>query len=332
MTDRGAVLLTKSEVAALARPVDYYDAVAAGFRAFAEGKVHTPSPMEIHGADGAFHIKGAAMEIVGRRYAAVKVNGNFPLNPLRTGLPTIQGAILLSDAENGTLLAIMDSIEITLRRTAAASAVATDLLSRKAAETLLICGCGVQGRAHLEAIAPLRPFKRFFAFDAAPERAQKFSAEAMEALRLPVEPVADIAGAAEASDVIVTATTARSPLSLPASLRPGAFVAAVGADNPMKNEIAPSLMASSVVIADVTAQCEIMGDLRVAIAAGAMTRDDVRAEIGEVLTGERPGRLTDDEVVIFDSTGAAFQDLTAAVMIFGRAKSSGMGAWIDLQR
>jgi ornithine cyclodeaminase/alanine dehydrogenase-like protein (mu-crystallin family) len=226
----------------------------------------------------------------------------------------------------------MDSIEITLRRTAAASAIATDLLSRKAAETLLICGCGVQGRAHLAAIAPLRSFKHIFAYDAVPERAQKFSIEAEETFRLLVEPVADIAGAAEVSDVIVTVTTARSPLSLAASLRPGAFIAAVGADNPMKNEIAPPLMASAVVIVDVIGQCEVMGDLRAAIAAGVMDRGDVRGELGDVLVGVRPGRLNDDEVIIFDSTGAAFQDLTAAAMIFERAKSAGMDEWIDLQR
>ena len=332
MNSAATLILARSEVARLAEPADYYEAVAAGFRAYANARTNLPAPMEIGGRDGAFHIKGASMEIDGRRLAAVKVNANFPSNPELRGLPTIQGGILLSDAETGELLAIMDSIEITLRRTAAASAVATDALARKAAETLLICGCGVQGRAHLEAVARLRPFRRVFAYDSDPGKARRFAAEMATAARMPIEATNNVQDAARNSEVIITVTTAASPIPLPSALSPGTFIAAVGADSPAKNEISPSLMARAAVITDVTDQCVAMGDLRAAIAAGAMVRSDVRADLGEVLTGARSGRISDDEVVIFDSTGAAFQDLTTAAMIYGKARAKGAGAWTSLQQ
>lgn len=329
---RGALVLTRSEIRRLATCRDYYDAAADGFRAFAAGRAETPVPMEIQGEGGAFHIKGAAMTIGGRALTAVKLNGNFPGNPEAFGLPTIQGVIVLADAANGSLIAIVDSAEITSRRTAAASAVATDILARRSAETLLICGCGVQARAHLEAIAPLRSFRRILAFDLALEVANGFCADALNRIGLNVTPVPDIEEAAAISDVIVTLTTSKTPLLLADAVRPGTFIAAVGADSPFKNEIQPELMRRSVVVTDLTDQCAVMGDLRAAMESGAMTRGDVRSELGRILTGGGKGRLSDDEILIFDSTGAAFQDLTAAWMTVERAIKGGAGAWIDLQQ
>lgn len=326
-----ALVLTRSDIAALASVRDYHDAVEGAFRAFAEQRTHAPPPMEIYGAGGAIHVKGASVAAGGDRLAAVKVNANFPGNPSR-GLPTIQGAVLLSDATTGVLLAVMDSIEVTLRRTAAASAVAADLLALASAKTLFICGCGVQGRAHLDAIAPLRPFERILAYDADRARAARFSGEMTRANAPPIEIAESIGEAAAISDVIVTVTTSSAPLPLPDDLAAGAFIAAVGADNPMKSEIAPSLMARAAVFADVADQCVVMGDLRAAIAAGAMSREDLRGELGEILVGAKAGRRDDREIVIFDSTGAAFQDLAAAAMIFERAKANGIGASVDLQR
>jgi ornithine cyclodeaminase/alanine dehydrogenase-like protein (mu-crystallin family) len=121
---KAALILGRREIAALMRPQDWLAAVEAAFRALADGDADLPLPMHIPAVDAAFHVKGARMLLEGAAYVAVKVNGNFPHNPERTGLPTIQGAVLLCDGADGSLLAVMDSIEITLRRTAAASALA----------------------------------------------------------------------------------------------------------------------------------------------------------------------------------------------------------------
>src|SRR5690349_16808733 len=123
------LILSRSDIAALMRPADYLAAVETGFRALAEGRAQAPSPLAIPGQGGAFHAKGASLRLE-RPYAALKLNGNFPDNPSARGLPTIQGAILLCDGETGAVLAILDSIEITLRRTAAATALAARHLAR----------------------------------------------------------------------------------------------------------------------------------------------------------------------------------------------------------
>lgn len=139
------VTIGRRELASLMDLDAYYAAIEAAFRAHAEGRAIVPMPLHIPVEEGGFHAKGAFLAL-DHAYVAVKVNSNFPGNPKR-GLPTIQGAVLLYDARDGRLLAILDSIEITSKRTAAASAVAARYLARRDSSTIAICGCGEQGRA-----------------------------------------------------------------------------------------------------------------------------------------------------------------------------------------
>jgi ornithine cyclodeaminase/alanine dehydrogenase-like protein (mu-crystallin family) len=311
------LLLARREVAALMDGGAWLDAAEAGFRALAEGRARAPAPMTIGGWGGAFHAKGASLAL-GRRYVALKLNGNFPSNPEERGLPTIQGALLLCDGETGALLAIVDSIELTLRRTAAATALAARFLARPASATILVCGCGAQGAAQLEALRAVLPLRRGFAWDRDEARARAFAqAHGLEA-------TANLAAAA-ASDVVVTCTTSKSAYLDVA--RPGTFVAAVGADSPEKSEVAPALMARALVVVDSLAQCAAMGDLRHALAAGAMAEADVHAELHELVAGTRPGRTDDDQITLFDSTGTAVQDVAAAAFLHERAcRQSGFPA------
>ena len=121
------------------------------------------------------------------------------------------------------------------------------------------------------------------------------------------------------TDVWITCTPSRTAFLRREHVKPGALVAAVGADNPSKSEITPELMAASRVVTDVTGQCVEIGDLRHAIAAGAMRREDVVAQLGEVVAGQRKVRRSDDDIVVFDSTGAGFQDTAAAAVIYEHA-------------
>jgi alanine dehydrogenase len=259
-------------------------------------------------ADGGFHAKGAAIRL-GRPFVALKFNGNFPANPALRGLPTIQGALILSDGETGSLLALMDSIEVTLRRTAAASALAARLLARPDSQTLLVCGCGEQGRAHLEALAGVLPLKRCLAWDADPERAQAFEGRGP----LDVRAVRELGEAVAAADVIATCTTAREAFLGRKHVRPGTFIAAVGADSPDKRELAPELMAAAALVTDVTSQCAAMGELH------HVPGNPVRAELGDLVAGQGTGRISDDEIIVFDSTGTALQDVAAAAAIYEKA-------------
>lgn len=305
------LIITRRDIRRLMTPADYLEAVEFGFRAEAMGKASSPMPLHLPVTHGAFHAKGASISL-GRDYVAVKVNGNFPGNPDKLGLPTIQGAILLADGSNGTLLAILDSIEVSIQRTAAASALAAKLLARPESASLLVCGCGEQGRAHVVAIREVLPIDRLLLWDRDPQRATNLAAQ------LGGEAVQDLASAAGSVDVIATCTPSTKPFLELGMAGPGAFVAAVGTDNPNKNEIAPALMAAATVVTDVTAQCAVMGDLHHAIQAGTMTKADVHAELGQLLIGEQVGRSSDDEIIIFDSTGTGLQDVAAAAAIYER--------------
>jgi ornithine cyclodeaminase/alanine dehydrogenase-like protein (mu-crystallin family) len=313
------LILARRDIKALMKPADWLEAMERGFSAGATGNASSPLPMHIAAEGGAFHAKGASIAL-GRPYVALKFNGNFPSNPQLRGLPTIQGALILSDASNGMLLALMDSIEVTLRRTAAASALAARLLARPDAETLTICGCGEQGRAHLAALADVLPLKRCFAWDADAAKARLFAAEMDGTGGVGVSAAESLGEAARAGDVIAACTSARTPFLGPDDVRPGAFVAAVGADNEDKSELLPALMAKAAIVTDSTAQCLAMGDLRHAVAAGAVSAGDVRAELGEIAAGMKPGRASADEIIVFDSTGTALQDVAAAAIIYERAQ------------
>ena len=312
-----ALIITRRDIRRVMRPADYLEAVELGFRAGAIGKANSPHPMHLPATGGGFHAKGARIALA-RDYVAVKVNGNFPGNPQRFGLPTIQGAVLLSDGSNGALLAILDSAEVTLRRTAAASAVAARILARPDSTTLLVCGCGAQGRAHIEAMSEVLPIKRVLLWDQVHDAAASLAAELAGARGYEIEAVKDLETASLTAEAIACCTTSREPFLDVGMVRPGTFIAAVGADNPDKNEITPTLMAEAVVVTDSTAQCAGMGDLHHAIEAGAMTGSDVQAELGELLVGEMPGRTSANQILIFDSTGTGLQDVAAAAAIYER--------------
>jgi len=321
----GIAILARDDLAALMRFGDYVDAVADAFRLHSEGRAVLPPPMHIPADGGGFHVKAASLG----GYVAVKTNSNFPGNR-RHGLPTIQGAILLFEAANGVLLAMIDSIEITIKRTGAATAVAARYLARPDSRTATICGCGAQGRVQLEALRHEFDIRRVFLFDNDRAAAEQFAAEIAAEGALDVEVAAMLRDATLQSDVIVTCTTAHAPYLGVADVRPGTFIAAIGADNPEKSEIEPALMAQARVVTDVTAQCAVMGDLHHAIRAGAMRDADVHAELGELVSGRKLGRTTPDEIAIFDGCGLGIQDVAASARAYELARQRDAGARIDL--
>jgi len=142
----------------------------------------------------------------------------------------------------------------------------------------------------------------------------------------------DLGEAARQSDIVITCTTSRRAFLGRHHVKRGAFVAAVGADNEEKQEIEPALMAAASVVTDSTDQCATIGDLHHAIDAGLMQRNDVRAELGDVVADPSRGRRSDDEIVIFDSTGVAFQDVAAAAIVYERALRDGIGMKVDFSQ
>jgi alanine dehydrogenase len=303
-------------------------AVEQAFRFHGEGKAETPGVLSMHVEGGGFHIKAGMLDLA-KRYFAAKINGNFPGNFARSGLPTIQGVIVLSDAEKGTPLAVMDSRDVTSLRTAAATAVAAKYLARPDSRTVTICGCGRQGRVQLKAVACTFQLRAVFAYDSRWEQAQVFARELASDLKVPITPVNDLAIHARQSDICVTCTSSEQPLLGSAEVRAGTFIAAVGADNPHKQEIHPSLLGKSKIVCDVLEQCAVMGDLHHALEAGVVHRADVYAELGEIVAKKKPGRESDQEIIIFDSTGMALQDVAAAAMLYEKAQRKNAGVRVS---
>lgn len=322
--DRSTLLLDRATIAGLMRPADYLAAVREGFLAGYRGQANAPPPLHVPGIGGGFHAKGAFLA-AGRKVVAVKLNGNFPGNPERTGLPTIQGAVLLCDAEDGRLLAVLDSIELTLRRTAAASALAAEHLARPDTDTLALIGCGGQARAQVEALAEVLPLRRVLAWDADPGKARSFRAAVAERSGLDCAVADRLEAATLAAGAIVTCTTAQRPFLRPEHVARGTFIAAVGADSPAKAEIDPALTAQAAVVVDSLEQCLHMGDLRLAVETGAVTSAHVRGELGALVAGDLAGRAAPDEIWLFDSTGTALQDVASALTVYDKACAAGAG-------
>jgi ornithine cyclodeaminase/alanine dehydrogenase-like protein (mu-crystallin family) len=302
-----ALLLSRSDIAALVDIDACLAAVESAFRAHAEGRLLGPASLAVMAEGGGFHVKAAGLR--GEPgYFAAKTNANFPGNPAR-GLPTIQGVVTLCDAATGRLLAVMDSMEITILRTAAASAIAARYLARPEAKTAVLCGCGAQAAAQIRALARVLPLERVLAFDIERERIAALAAELTRDPGLAVEPVDELSGARRSADIVVTCTPSRLPFLRRDDVRPGTFIAAVGAD--------------------ILDQCAESGDLHHAIEACAMTRADVHAELGDIVAGRKPGRRTSDEITLFDSTGTALQDVAAARLAYERACTAGRGRPLD---
>lgn len=324
-----ALILRRSEIAGLMHTSDYVAAVEAAFRCYATGGSEVPMPMHIRAEHGAFHAKGARVEL-DHGYVAIKVNANFPLNAQRARLPTIQGVIVLCDARDGSLLAVMDSIEVTLRRTAAATVIAARFLAREEADCVAICGCGEQGRAQLTALAEAMSLKRALVWDVDREKARVFAHEMNHLPGMEVIAVPHVVDATQSSDVIVTATTARMPFLTRNMVSSGTFVAAVGADSPEKSELLPELMADAKIVVDLVAQCAVMGDLHHAIKAGLVTLQDVHGELSDLVTGRKSGRTDPDQITVFDSTGTALQDVACAARIYQRAIANNIGCYLAI--
>jgi len=249
-----------------------------------------------------------AMPAQGGGYALLKWISSFPGNPAH-GLPTVIGTVLLSDASNGRLLAILDAASLTALRTGAAAVLAAETLGRKEAETVAVIGAGVNGKA------VARTFKA---------RGRQVSLFDLDAER--TRAVADELGVGVASseqealsaDVVATITPGKNVLFPEGSLQPGQHVSLMGADGPDKSEIAPGELARVSVFCDDWEQASHAGDLAHAVDGGLVGRDRV-TELGAVLTGEADGRASDDAITAFDSTGLAIQDLAIALAAYEAA-------------
>ena len=274
---------------------------------FGAGHVGAPVSLGVAVKNGTFHVKACASDSLDRANLFVaKVNANFPGN-LGTGRSTIQGVIAVFETRHGDILAIVDSPSITGLRTAATTGVVIHFLAPRDAQVATVVGCGALGRFHLQALS-VCGIRRVFVFDQEPARAHAAALWAREALTLDCEAIDDMRRATLQSQIVVTCTPSREAILRRGDVVPGTLIAAVGTDNESKSEIEPALLGVARVITDLTSQCLKYGDLR------NLPSKAVCGELTDVVAG-RVARTEAGEIVIFDSTGLAVQDLALCELL-----------------
>lgn len=298
--------------------------------ALAAGKVHQPLRTIVRPPD-AKGVMGLMPSYMSGDNAAfgLKAICVFPGNPAK-GKDSHQGGVLLFSAETGELLAMMNASAITAIRTASVSGVATDLLARADACNLAMLGSGVQARTHLVAMSEVRPIKRCRIASRHFEHAQNLAEEMGQDFSFPLEPVETVAEALVGADLIVTATTAVEPIVRREWISAGAHLNLVGSSTPGTREVDSETMAAASLFVDRReSTINEAGDYLFAAREGVIGPNHIRAEIGEVLKGDKPGRTSPEEITLFKSLGIAIEDLAAAEYLYRKAKASEVGTWFE---
>jgi ornithine cyclodeaminase/alanine dehydrogenase-like protein (mu-crystallin family) len=328
------LVLSHRDVVAALPPRACAEAMAAVLTARARGETYHPlrtvmRPLGAAGLMGLMPSWRGAQRDSGAAFA-LKAICILPGNPAR-GLDAHQGTVTLFDGETGVPTAILDASAVTEIRTAAVTAVATGLLARSDARTLAVLGAGVQGRAHLTALAGVRDFGQVRVYAPTQAHAQALAEEAA----VPGAQVSAAATAEEAvrgADVVVAATNSREPVLARVWLKPGAHVNAVGASTPQAREIDTATVAASALFCDSRESVRHeAGEFQLAVREGAITGEEhIRAELGEVLAGSAPGRRDNAELTLFRSLGIGVEDLAAAEIAVAAAREQGLGTEVEL--
>jgi alanine dehydrogenase len=224
----------------------------------------------------------------------------------------------------------MDGTWITNIRTGAGAAVAAKYFARKDSRTVAMLGAGAQARTQLIGLNEVLDIRGVRVNDVIPEKARGYADEMSKKLGLDVKPVDDTGEAVKGADVIVTVTPVRKPILMNEWVSDGMHINAIGADAPGKQELDPQILRRAKIIVDDLEQALHAGEVNVPLSKGLITRDDIRAELGEVITGKKPGRTSREDITVFDSTGLAVQDIATAWTIYQKAMKMGKGKEVEL--
>jgi ornithine cyclodeaminase/alanine dehydrogenase-like protein (mu-crystallin family) len=293
------------------------------FREKGAGRVEMPPKIGIHTMPDAFiHAMPASIPV--QKAAGVKWVGGYPDNSKR-GLPYITGLLILNDFETGVPLALMDCTWITAQRTGAATAVAAKYLARTESSTVGVLGCGVQGRSNLQALKVLFALEKIYAYDTHADRAARYAQEMSQELGVEVVPVAGPKEAVVASDIVVTAgPILRTPHATiqPGWLQEGAFASLVDFDSYWHPS---ALHQADKFCTDDVPQLHHYRDIGYFQDVPA-----IHADLGELVTGCKPGREKPEERTMACNLGLALEDLAVAPLIYQSALEKGIGTWLPL--
>ncbi len=323
--DAGEVRQALPMSQAIAGMKEAYQHLSAG-----RARVPLRSHIDVPAYGGTTLIMPAYLEETGD--LAVKIVSVFPGN-VKQQEPAINALVLVLDDVTGRPVALLEGSALTAIRTGAASGAATDVLARRDARIAAIFGSGVQARTQLEAICTVRAIQSVRVYSLDRDQGKQFAASMAGYGPVPDEievvdsPTAAVAGA----DIICTATTSTTPVFDGRDLEPGAHVNAIGAFKPDMQEVdAETIIRSLVVVDSVEAVMEEAGDLLVPLAAGQISDDHIYAELGQILNGDKPGRIQSKQITYFKSVGIAIQDAIAGRIALQNAVAQNLGSLISL--
>jgi len=330
------LLLDSDAVRANAPMVDLIAAVEDAFGAYQRGDAQMPakSYIDLPEYNGDFRsmpaylrVRGDSTEHTDEGWDAAGVKWvNVHTDNREYGLPTVLGTMIYSDPKTAFPLAIMDGRELTLLRTGAAAAVATDYLAIENASSLGIVGAGVQSYSQLEAIAAIRPIEEVVISDVDADRAATFIEQFAERFEIRAGSVAEAAGC----DVLSTVTPVESPIVERSDVGEHTHINAIGADAAGKHELADQILLDAKLVIDDYEQTTHSGEINVPYSSGVLTDSDIYGSLGEIVVGDKEGRTVDDGISVFDSTGLAIQDVAAAHVVYNLADKNDNGTPFDL--
>lgn len=306
-------------------------AVEEGFGLLARGQVTMPQrAATVIAPHEGLHLSMPAFVAGDPGTLTIKIVTVYGQNLPRFGLPTIQGVILLHDARNGKLLALLDAEHITAMRTGAASGVATKYLARPEAATVTLFGAGAQAGPQLESVCAVRPIRQAYVVTRTGKNDAAFCAEMSAKLDIPVTPSRDPRQAVAAADVICLATDAAGPVIESDWLKPGTHINAVGAFTAKMREVDSATIQRSRVFVDHHSAARVeAGDILIPLANGEISESHIAGSLGELINGQVTGRTSPEEITFFKSVGLAMQDAVTVARVYALAVEQAIGQEID---
>ncbi|MEM3715979.1 MAG: alanine dehydrogenase [Candidatus Bathyarchaeia archaeon] len=327
------LLLSDDEVKGLISMRDVMDAVELAFREKGVGRVQMPPKTYLFFSRYNGDLRAMPSYLEGMDIAAVKVVNVHPENKEKYGLPTVMAVIVLVDPKSGFPLAVMSGTTITNMRTGAAGGVAAKYLARKNSKVVGLVGAGAQAKTQLAALLEVfGSFDEVRVWSRSEETKARFRDEATASYGHLCRVVAaeSVKDAVMGADIIVTTTPSRAPLVMDAWVEPGAHFNCIGADAPGKEELDPLILKRAKIVVDDWEQASHSGEINVPLNMGLISKSDVWAEIGEIIAGLKPGRVSESEITVFVSTGLAIQDAVTANLVYRRALEKGVGRKINV--
>ena len=305
-------IITKHKIEKVFAVRDYVNAIEEAFKLYGQGKVQMPAKVYLSFPKG--DLRCMPVYIPDFNIAGVK---NVNVHPANKDLPTVMATITLFDPETGFPIAIMDGTTITKMRTGAAGAVAAKYLSREDSKTAAFIGTGVQARTQLEALLVVRPeISKIIAYDVNAQSLDDFIEQVNAKYSLTAESALSIENAVADADIVTTTTPVNNPVIKAQYINEGTHINAIGADAPGKQELEIDLLKRARIVIDNWEQSSHAGEINVAVSKKMISKKDIFADIGQIVTGQKQARGNAKQITIFDSTGLAIQDIYSACMIY----------------